>query len=297
MKQTAESSSKDIKKAAQIIKNGGVIVFPTDTVYGIGCSWETPDAVSRIYQIKKRPLGLSFPILINHIDQLKKVAIITPLAQKLIDRYWPGGLTIVLNLRKSKFKVGFRIPNSTVVQELISLAKVPIIGTSANFHGKSPVKSSKDLDPQLLKLIDFVIEGECKGGMESTVVDATDSKPQILRQGAINLKSLTLRIDTVKRENIEVELKDTWSKLSEKINVSQKTGSQALMPAIINILKKSGSTIKDISEIKVNTGPGSFTGTRIGVAVGNALGFALNVPVNGRLGKIAVPLYEKSKFD
>lgn len=77
----------------------------------------------------------------------------------------------------------------------------------------------------------------------------------------------------------------------------QKLGSQVLLPAILEILKKNNKSIKDITEVKVNLGPGSFTGTRVGVAVANALGFALNIPVNGKKGKIALPVYEKSKFD
>lgn len=107
---------------------------------------------------------------------------------------------------------------------------------------------------------------------------------------------MILKIDTTKREEVIVEL---WKdeKLKDKIVVTQKTGSQALLPAIAKILKINKVAFKDIKEVKAATGPGSFTGTRVGVAVANAIGFALNIPVNGKLDKIAIPVYEKTKFD
>ena len=108
---------------------------------------------------------------------------------------------------------------------------------------------------------------------------------------------MNLHIDTTKREEVIVELWENQKKLTDRIVVLQKTGSQALLPTIAKILRKNKVAFKDIREVKVDTGPGSFTGTRVGVAVANAIGFALNIPVNGKLGKIAVPKYEKTKFD
>ncbi|MBI2599092.1 tRNA (adenosine(37)-N6)-threonylcarbamoyltransferase complex dimerization subunit type 1 TsaB [Candidatus Curtissbacteria bacterium] len=102
---------------------------------------------------------------------------------------------------------------------------------------------------------------------------------------------MILTIDSTNREKIIVTLGN------EKIIDEQKLGSQVLLPLIVKILKKQKAAFADISAVVVNTGPGSFTGTRVGVAVANALGFALNIPVNGKKGKIALPKYEKSKFD
>lgn len=107
---------------------------------------------------------------------------------------------------------------------------------------------------------------------------------------------MNLKIDTTKSENIIVELKISDRK-TERLTESQKPGSQVLLPMIVKILKKNKKTLSDLTSVEVNTGPGSFTGTRIGVTVANTLGFALNIPVNGKKGKIAVPVYEKSKFD
>lgn len=306
------NTHKNIERAAGVIKKGGIVIFPTDTVYGIGCRWDHPKSVEKIYQIKSRPKNLPFPILLSGLSQLNGMALVTPLARDLAKRYWPGGLTIILKLEttslrhpeRSEGSVGFRIPNNQTVQELIRQSGTPIIGTSANLHGKPSVKNSKDLDPKIVKLVDYVIEGECEEGIESTVIDATGKKPVIIRLGAIAVKSLDLTIDTVNREKILVTVADYWSNLKDKIVISQQTGSQALIPAIIKILKVNKCSVKDLTGIEVNVGPGSFTGTRVGVAVANALGFALDIPVNGsprggagKLGKIAEPIYEKSKFD
>lgn len=289
--------SKDIKRAAALIKRGGIVIFPTDTVFGIGCRWDNQKSVGKIYQIKSRPKDLPFPILLSDQSQLNEIALVTPLARDLVKRYWPGGLTVILNLKSKNQKVGFRIPNNQTVQELIRQSGTPIIGTSANLHGKTPVKNSKNLDPQIVELVDYVIEGGCEEGIESTVVDATGKKPVFIRDGAVTVRSLNLKINTTKREEVFVSIADSWSSLKDKVLVEQQTGSQALIPAIVTILKKNKCTVKDLSSVDVNVGPGSFTGTRVGVAVANALGFALDIPVNGKLGKIAVPVYEPSKFD
>lgn len=106
-----------------------------------------------------------------------------------------------------------------------------------------------------------------------------------------------LKIDTIESKKVRVEINDNLSKIKDSLFVNRKSGSQSLLTAIVKILKKNKKTLFDIKSVEVNTGPGSFTGTRVGTSVANALGFALNIPVNGKKGKIALPTYEKSKFD
>src|SRR4030043_2006532 len=108
---------------------------------------------------------------------------------------------------------------------------------------------------------------------------------------------MLLKIDTTKREEVTVELIDQKSGLKDKLVQTQKLGSQVLLPMITKILKKNKISFANLTAVEVNPGPGSFTGTRVGVAVANALGFALNIPVNSKKGKIVLPVYEKSKFD
>lgn len=292
---------RDLNKAANILKNGGVVIFPTDTVYGIGCRLDDQKAIGRIYQIKGTPQNQPFPILVSDIKQVARLAKISKVAKKLINKFWPGGLTIILQA-KSGQKIGFRQPKSGFVESLIDKVGVPIIGTSANLHGKDAVESSRDLDPELIKQVDYVLKGECEKGIESTVVDVTTTPPKILRQGAIKIDDLpagrqVIKIDTTKREEVTVELTDPHSGKSDKLVEKQKMGSQVLLPMIVKILKKNKIKFSDLTAIEVNLGPGSFTGTRVGISVANALGYALNLPVNGKKGKIAIPVYEKSKFD
>ncbi len=108
---------------------------------------------------------------------------------------------------------------------------------------------------------------------------------------------MKLKIDTTNRLEIKVELEDPKKGTIQRVVQKQKLGSQVLLPMIVKILKKNELNLKDLTAVEVNCGPGSFTGTRVGVSVANALGFALDIPVNGKKGKIVVPIYEGSKFD
>lgn len=295
--QGQEKLQSEINKAAQILKKGGVVIFPTDTVFGLGCLFDSNKALARIYEIKNRPQTLPLPILVSKIEEVEKLAYITPLAKSLINKYWPGALTLVLKAKKSNQKLGFRLPNSKITLSLIEEAGKPIIGTSANFHGQSVQKNSKDLPKDLIDKVDFTVEGISGGGVESTVVDASGQKPKVIRQGAINIRktgNLILKIDSTNSTATKVELVE--GRTSEQLT-SDKLGSQVLLPLIVKILKKHKKEFNDLSQIQVRIGPGSFTGTRVGVTIANALGYALNIPVNGKKGKIVTPVYSKSKFD
>lgn len=199
MKKQEKSKLKEIEKVVTILKDGGVVIFPTDTVYGVGCRFDNQDAVNRLYKIKGAPQAQFFPILVSKITQVKRLAKVNNSAEKLMREYWPGGLTVILikssdlkpglkQLRKPGLrhnKIGFRMPDSDLVRSIIDKVGVPIIGTSANFHGKSVPRSFEELNPEFVKLADFVIKGKCQGGIESTVVDTTVDPPAIIRQGAV----------------------------------------------------------------------------------------------------------------
>lgn len=108
---------------------------------------------------------------------------------------------------------------------------------------------------------------------------------------------MILKIDTTKTEEVKVELTDPKTNKTERLQKTQAKGSQVLLPMIVKIMKINKKKFSDLTAIEVNVGPGSFTGTRVGVTVANVLGYALDLPVNGQKGKIAIPVYEKSKFD
>lgn len=199
MKTKEELELSNIEKGAQVLKNGGVIIFPTDTVYGIGALYNNKEGLARIYKIKNRPQNLPFPILVSSIKQAESIVNMNELAKSLAKKYWPGGLTIILPPRHPESrlggtkdlktpKLGIRMPNAKIVLSLIKQVGTPIIGTSANFHGQKSVADFELLDPDLVKLTDYVLKGKCEAGIESTVVDVSDDNLKIIRQGAIKIE-------------------------------------------------------------------------------------------------------------
>lgn len=188
MKKKEGLKFQEIKKAAKILKNSGIVIFPTDTVYGIGCRFDDRQAIERLYQIKKTPRTQHFPILVSDVDQVKKLAKITRIASRLIHQYWPGGLTILLSTKRDSHKIGFRMPNSPLLLSIIEKVGVPIVGTSANFHDDKTPTSFDELNLEFKQLADVVIKGKCHLGIESTVVDPTFDPPKIIRVGAIKIQ-------------------------------------------------------------------------------------------------------------
>jgi L-threonylcarbamoyladenylate synthase len=186
---------QQIEKAAAIIRTGGVVAFPTDTVYGLGANPYIKEAVDRIYEVKQRPSGMPLPVLLADELQLADVVVSVPaVARLLIKHFWPGGLTLVLS-RKPSFpgsgsaeetKIAVRIPAHEVILAVIRGAGVPVIGTSANISSKPSVLTAREVEVQLGSAVDLIIDGgRCPGGMESTVVDVTGKVPVILRHGAV----------------------------------------------------------------------------------------------------------------
>jgi L-threonylcarbamoyladenylate synthase len=187
-------SQRDIEKGVKILQKGGVIAFPTDTVYGLGADAFNSTAVERIYKIKNRPTYQQFPLLIADVKQLTALADPIPeIAWFLARRFWPGGLTLVLPKTDSLPvylalgpTIAVRVPDHPVCLAIIQNLGNPIIGTSANISGQPPALTAEEVGQQLGGKIDFIINGgKCPGGKESTVVDVTRESSIILRQGII----------------------------------------------------------------------------------------------------------------
>ncbi|MDB4349402.1 L-threonylcarbamoyladenylate synthase [Omnitrophica bacterium] len=181
--------------AAEIIRNGGLVAFPTETVYGLGGNLLNKNVIDRLYKIKRRPADKPLTIHISNIDAVKEmVAHIPPFAQRLIDRFWPGPLTIILNSKDGK-SVGFRMPSNKVALCLIEASGVPVVAPSANISGNRPPRKIEEVLEDLDEGIDMVLDGgPTEVGIESTVVDATSFPCKVLREGAI----------------AEAELKEVW---------------------------------------------------------------------------------------
>lgn len=210
---TTRLSSKlvqQIEKAAEIVKKGGVVAFPTDTVYGLGANPFIKEAVDRIYAIKQRPRHLPLPVLLADESRIDEVVASVPgIALLFMKRFWPGALTIVLPKAASfpgsviagENTVAVRIPHHEVTLALIRKAGVPIIGTSANLSSKPSALTAKEVEEQLGSAVDVIVDGgRCPGGVESTVVDLTGQSPVILRQGAVTEEEITRVYQEYSRE-------------------------------------------------------------------------------------------------
>ena len=186
--------------AARIIKNGGLVALPTETVYGLGADGLNPEAVAQIFQVKGRPQDNP---LILHIAEAKDMEAlchhIPDSAYKLAEKFWPGPLTMVLPARDCVPKcttaglptVAIRCPDSAVTREIIRLAGVPIAAPSANLSGKPSTTTARHvLDDHRGKIPLIVDGGPCRVGVESTIVDLTEERPRLLRPGGITPEQL-----------------------------------------------------------------------------------------------------------
>ncbi len=175
-----------IKQAGSILKNGGLVIMPTETVYGIAANNLNKKAIERLYVIKNRPKDKLFSL---HIDDKRKIedfaTAIPVCAYKLIDKFWPGPLTIILK-SKNNGGIGIRMPDEKIALKVIAEAGVPLVCPSANISGEPAPKNFAQAIKDLNGLVDFAIDsGPTKIGIESTVVDLTQDPPRVLREGAI----------------------------------------------------------------------------------------------------------------
>jgi len=207
------SNNQAIQRAAKIIKGGGVVAFPTETVYGLGADAFNPLAVARIFEVKRRPY---FDPLIVHVanpSDVKKLAKETPSnAKKLIERFWPGPLTIVL-LKEEKIPdivtaglltLAIRMPNHPMALALIEESKCPIAAPSANPFGYLSPTTAEHVRDQLGEEVDLILDGgPCPVGVESTIVSFLEEKPVLLRPGGVSLEEIESVIGKVEIPSIE----------------------------------------------------------------------------------------------
>ncbi len=183
-----------IRQSTVILNQGGVIVFPTDTVYGLAARYDNEIAIHRIYEVKGRDHTKALAVLIGDVQQLEIVAENVPeIALVLGEHLWPGALTLVVQKNRQIItplsldnSVGVRIPDDHFVQELAKVVG-PLATTSANLSGHPSTTNTEDVMDQIGNMVDLVIDGgECKGGVPSTVVDCREQPVRILREGAIS---------------------------------------------------------------------------------------------------------------
>ena len=186
-----------VKMAAEILKIGGVIIYPTETLYGLGVNAFDINAVERVFEIKGRDLKKPSSVAFRDLNQAKRFLEITPLVEKLAEKFLPGPITIILN-SKIEFgeflggnKVSLRVPDHAVAQALLNEIQFPITATSANLSGgKDPVEV-RDAIEQVGDKVDLILDGgKCKYGKPSTVVDCTAGEMKIVREGVVSKDKL-----------------------------------------------------------------------------------------------------------
>jgi L-threonylcarbamoyladenylate synthase len=189
-----------IQLAATVVKQGGIIAFPTRCVYGLGADAFNVDAVQRLFQLKQRSLQKPILILIGCRTQLKLlVSNVSSTASRIMDAFWPGRVTLVFeaadivpqNLTAGTGKIGIRLTGHPVAAALCESLGIALTGTSANISGNPGCHRIDDIEPQLIRQLDAILNaGTLKGGTGSTVVDVTGAKPQILREGEISANEI-----------------------------------------------------------------------------------------------------------
>jgi len=201
-----------LKKGKKILSDGGVIIFPTETVYGLGADATNTKAVKKIYKFKKRPRNNPIICHFKNINEIEKNFILNDDAYKLANNLWPGPLTLILE-KKNKSKIskavsnnkkliGCRIPSNPIAKKLLFSVDFPIAAPSANLSTMLSSTKISHLSNDLKNKIFFIDGGRCVYGLESTVVKINDNKPVILRLGSITIETIRKIIPKIKLNNL-----------------------------------------------------------------------------------------------
>jgi L-threonylcarbamoyladenylate synthase len=187
-----------VREAADVLRRGGLVAFPTETFYGLGAAALDAAAVRRVFEVKGRPSSMPLLVLVDSAARLRHVTMEVPeRARALMDRHWPGALTLVFRaapqlpaeLTAGTGTVGVRVPNHRVARALVSQLGLPVTAPSANPTGGDPPTTADGVLAYFRDVLDLVLDGgPTPGGAPSTVVDVTVDPPRVLRQGAVTLE-------------------------------------------------------------------------------------------------------------
>lgn len=192
--------NKEIQISSAMLLSGELGIFPTDTVYGIGCNAFNEKAINKLFELKSRDYSKPITVLISNFDMLNNLVVnISKEEQKLIDTFWPGALTIIFNkkpeisnlLTSNLDTIGIRMPNNKIALDLLNYANIPLATTSANISGKSAGIQILDFYNTFNNKVDFIIDnGISDIKIASTVVQIINNKPHILREGSITKQEI-----------------------------------------------------------------------------------------------------------
>ena len=189
-----------IKTAVDVLEGGGVAAIPTDTIYGLAACAFDESAVMKVYELKGRPDGMALPLLLSDGSDAGQCAVDVPdEAWALMERFWPGALTLVLRktdevpdiVTAGMDTVALRVPDHPVPREIARLLGAPITGTSANLSGRPGLTNAAGVRREFGDSVDFVLDGgEAQGGVASTIVDMTQGEVRVLREGAVSWEEI-----------------------------------------------------------------------------------------------------------
>ena len=190
----------EIKDSANVVSNGGIIIYPTDTLYGLGADILNEESLLRIYDIKGRPNDMALPVLVSGWEMVRSISSeVNVIGEKLAARFWPGQLTLVIRandnlstiLTGGRGTIAVRQPDHWIAQQIIEQVGSPIVGTSANLSGSPDLVEASDLVSELGDLVDRIITCGLKPfGVGSTVVDITGEQPKLLRETSISIEDI-----------------------------------------------------------------------------------------------------------
>jgi len=192
-----DCNREGIEKTFQIIEDGGIAIFPTDTVYGLGCNPYNSSAVKKIYEIKSREKIKSLPVLAYSLDIVKEIACIDSFTEKIIGKYWPGPLTLILKLTDQKLKkslrldnkIAIRIPDSKCTLKLLEKCNL-LVGTSANISGNTSFTDPDECFKNIKNYDIFLNGGTITSKGESTIIEIKNEKIEIIREGVLKKEEI-----------------------------------------------------------------------------------------------------------
>ncbi|MHA7734074.1 L-threonylcarbamoyladenylate synthase [Nitrosopumilus sp. S6] len=189
--------SEGIQKASQIIEDGGIVVFPTDTVYGIGCNPYNKESAKKVYEIKSRDFAKPFPVLVYSKEIANQIVEFDEISKKLVEKFWPGQLTIILKLKDMKLKeslnltdkIALRVPNHKCTLQLLEKCKY-LVGTSANVSGQPSFFDPQECIKNVENYDVFVDGGTITSKGESTIVKIENEDIKIIREGSLSREEI-----------------------------------------------------------------------------------------------------------
>jgi len=190
-------NTEGIEKTFQVIENGGIAIFPTDTVYGLGCNPYNSSAVEKIYEIKSREKIKSLPVLAYSLEIVKEITHVDSFTEKIIERYWPGPLTLILKLTDQKLKkslklddkIAIRIPDSECALKLLEKCNL-LVGTSANISGNESFMDPDECVKNIKNYDIFLNGGTITSKGESTIIEIKNGKIEVIREGVLKKEEI-----------------------------------------------------------------------------------------------------------